>query len=245
MDPTEVLRRFWQQRRFALPATVIAVAASVLVFAYGPRDYESTTSYAIVNPAIPSDAQIKADPALGTLNSNNPYLRSPDPSLVANVVITQLNAPSTADFLKSKSLGTTYTVGPNVSGSGFITTITGTGGIPAQSIATTKELGSMFISNLHQVQTVNGADDRYLYTALLVAAPDRATEKISSRLRTVVIVAVLGIILIFGSVSLGSSLSARRQRREQTAQGRAVPSRPLRGRRPRARTTATVGRAPH
>jgi uncharacterized protein involved in exopolysaccharide biosynthesis len=215
MDPMEVLRRLWQQRWFALPAVLIAVVASVLVFAYGPRDYESTASYAVVNPNIPTNEQITADPALGKLNSNNPYLRSPDPSLVASVVMTQLNAPSTQDFLKSKGLGTTYTVAPDVSGSGFIATITGTGGTPAQSIATTKELGSMFISNLHQVQTVNGADDRYLYTALLVAAPDRATEKISSRLRTVVIVAVVGIILIFGSVSLGSALSARSRRRKQ------------------------------
>ena len=217
MDPIEVLRRLWQQRRFALPATLIAVIAAALTFAYGPRDYESTADYAVVNPNIPTSAQILADPTLGTLNSNNPYLRSPDPSLVASVVTTQLNAPSTADILKSMGLGTTYTVAPSVNGSGFIVEITGTGGTPAQSLATTKELGSMFVSNLRGIQTVNGADEHYLYTAILASPPDRATEKISSRLRTVIIVAVIGVILIFGSVSLGSSLSARRRRREQAA----------------------------
>jgi len=212
MDPIEVLRRLWQQRWFALPAILIAVVASALVFALGPRDYESTASYAVVSPNIPSDAQIQADPVLGKLNSNNPYLRSSDPSLITSVVMTQLNAPSTADYLKSKGLGTTYTVAPSVSGSGFIATITGTGATPAQSVATTTELGSMFTSTLREIQKVNGADDRYLYTAIQASAPDRATEKISSRLRTVIIVAVCGIILIFGSVSLGSALSARRRR---------------------------------
>jgi len=217
MDPIEVLRRIWQQRWFVLPAFLIALAAIILVFAFGPRDYESTASYAIVNPDIPTDAQIEADPALGTLNSNNPYLRSSDPSLVASVVMAQLNAPSTADYLKSKGLSETYTVEPSVSGAGLITMITRTGSTPAQSLATTKELGSMFKSNLRQIQTVNGADDRYLYTAIQASAPDRATEKISSRLRSVITAAVCGVILIFGSVSLGAALSARRQKRDQAA----------------------------
>lgn len=215
MDPIEVLRRIWRQRWFALPALVIAIAAALLVFAFGPRDYESTESYAVVNPDIPTEAQIEADPSLGKLNTNNPYLRSSDPSLVTSVVITQLNAPATADYLKSKGLGTDFTVAPSVSGSGFIATITGTGDSPAQSLATTKELGRMFIATLRQIQTVNGADDRYLYTAIQASAPDRATEKISSRLRSVIIVAVCGVILIFGAVSLGSALSARRRRREE------------------------------
>jgi uncharacterized protein involved in exopolysaccharide biosynthesis len=235
MDPFEVLRRFWQQRWFALPAIVIAVVAATLVFAFGPRDYESTSSYAVVSPNTPTDAQILADPSLADLNSNNPYLRSSDPSLVTSVVITQLNAPSTADLLKSKGLGTDFTVEPSVSGSGFIATITGTGATPAQSLATTKELGSMFTSTLREIQTVNGADDRYLYTAILASAPDRATEKISSRLRAVIIVAVLGIILIFGAVSLGSAITARRTR--TSGRGRPTPNRPVR----RTRIPMTTG----
>jgi hypothetical protein len=222
MDPIAVLRRIWQQRWFALPALVIAVAAALLVFAYGPRDYESTESYAVVNPDIPTQAQIEADPSLAKLNSNNPYLRSSDPSLVTSVVIAQLNAPSTGDYLKSKGLGTDFTVAPSVSGSGFIATITGTGDSPAQSLATTKELGSMFIATLRQIQTVNGADDRYLYTAIQASAPDRATEKISSRLRSVIVVGVCGVILIFGAVSLGSALAARRRRRDGEASAAAT-----------------------
>lgn len=214
MDPIAVLRRIWQQRWFALPALVIAIAAALFVFAYGPRDYESTESYAVVNPNIPTQAQIEADPKLAKLNSNNPYLRSSDPSLVTSVVMAQLNSPATADYLKSKGLGTDFTVAPSVSGSGFIATITGTGDSPAQSLATTKELGAMFIATLRQIQTVNGADDRYLYTAIQASAPDRATEKLSSRLRSVIVVGVCGVILIFGAVSLGSALSARRRRRE-------------------------------
>lgn len=228
MDPIEVLRRIWQQRRLAIPAFLITVVAAGAVFLYGPRDYESTASYAVVSPDVPTDKQIEADPTLANLSSNNPYLRSSDPSLVTGVVITQLNSPSTADYLESMGLGTDFTVEPSISGSGFIATITGTGETPAESLATTEELGTMLVATLRQIQTVNGADERYLYTAIQASTPDRATEKISSRLRAVIIVAVLGVVLIFGSVSLGSALSARRNRNLSPSRSRAVPNRPLR-----------------
>jgi Sec-independent protein translocase protein TatA len=217
MDPVDVLRRIWQQRWFALPALVIAIVAAVLVFLFGPRDYESTASYALVNPDIPTAAEIAADPALGKLDANNPYLRSSDPTLVGNVAMTQLNAPGTADELQAKGLGTTYTAAPAAGASGFIVQITASGSTPAQSIATTKELGIMFTGALRSIQTVDGADDRYLYTALEVSTPDRATEKLSSRLRTVIIVAVGGVILIFAAISLGTWVSAMRRRRNAAA----------------------------
>lgn len=233
MDPIEVFGRFWRQRWFAIPALVITMVAAVLVFAYGPRDYESTSSYAVVNPNVPTNAEIAADPALAKLNSNNPYLRSSDPSLITGVVMAQLNAPSTVDEFKSRGLGSDFTVAPSVTGSGFIATITASGNTPAQSVATTNALGTLFTSTLREIQVVDGADDRYLYTAIEASAPDRATEKIASRLRTVIVVVVLGVILIFGAVSLGSALTARRERRNEPAGGRTVRGRPLRGRRPR------------
>ncbi len=228
MDPIEVLRRIWRQRWFAIPSLVVTIAAAALVFAYGPRDYESTASYAVVSPDLPTNAQIEEDPSLGELSATNPFLRSSDPSLVTSVVITQLNSPATEDTLESMGLGTDFTVEPSVSGSGFIATITGSGETPAESLATTAQLGSMFIDALRQVQTVNGADERYLYTAIQASAPDRATEKLSSRLRAVIVVGVLGVILIFGAVSLGSAMTARRERRHSGGGVRPTPNRPLR-----------------
>lgn len=228
MDPIEVLRRIWQQRWFAIPALLITLTAAALVFLYGPRDYESTASYAVVSPDLPTNAQVEADPSLGELSATNPFLRSSDPSLVTSVVITQLNSPTTEDRLKSLGLGTDFTVEPSVSGSGFIATITGSGDTPAASLATTAELGTMFTDTLREVQTVNGADERYLYTSIQASAPDRATEKLSSRLRAVIVVGVLGVILIFGAVSLGSALTARRARRQTGSQARPTGNRPLR-----------------
>jgi capsular polysaccharide biosynthesis protein len=217
MDPLEVIRKIWQQRWFALPALLIAIAACVAVYAFGPREYQATVSYAIVDPRIPSAAEIEADPSLGKLNSNNPYLRSADSSLIGDVVITRLNAPATVDELKSLGLGTDFTAAPGINSSGSIVEITASGSTPRQSLNTVDELGKLFQQTLRSIQTVDGADDRYLYTSLEAAAPDRATEKLSSRLRTVIIAAVAGIILVFAAVSLGTWRDSIRRRRRAAA----------------------------
>jgi len=217
MDPLAVIRTIWRMKWFALPAILLTIAAAAGVYLYGPRTYESSISYALVNPKIPSEKEIDLDPSLNQLNSDNPYLRSSDPNLIANVVITRLNSPGTADYLKQQGLGTEFLANPGVGGAGLIVSISASGDTEEQSIATIHELGSMFEQNLRTIQTVNGADDRYLFTSIVVAEPDRATEKLSSRVRTVIMVALAGVILIFGSISLGtwveSSKKARRQRK--------------------------------
>lgn len=219
MDPLAVVRTIWRMKWFAVPAILITIAVAAAVYFYGPRTYESTISYALVNPKIPTEAQLEADPGLADLNADNPYLRSSDPNLVANVVITRLNAPGTADYLKQMGLGTEFLANPGVGGGGLIVSITASGDTEAQSLATIHELGTLFEGNLHDIQTINGADERYLFTSIVVAEPDRATEKLSSRIRTVIMVALGGVILIFGSISLGTWVeSAKRNRGRRKAE---------------------------
>jgi len=213
MDPLAVLRTIWRLKWFAIPAIVITIIAAVAVYQYGPRVYESSVSYAIVNPKAPTEVEIEEDPALGDLNSDNPYLRSSDPNLIANVLIARLNATGTQEQLKKLGLSTDYLASAGAGGSGLIVSITASGDTPKQSLATLDELGSLFVKNLRSIQTVSGADDRYLFTSLIIDRPDKATEKLSSRLRTVIVVAIAGVILVFGSVSLGSWIETARRRR--------------------------------
>lgn len=246
MDPLAVIRTIWRMKWFAFPAILLTIAAAAGVYFYGPRTYESSISYALVNPKIPSEEEIELDPTLADLNSDNPYLRSSDPNLIANVVITRLNAPGTADYLEQMGLGTEFLANPGVGGAGLIVSITASGDTEAQSIATIHELGSMFEENLRAIQTVNGADDRFLFTSIVVAEPDRATEKLSSRIRTVIMVGLAGVILIFGSVSLGtwveSSKTKRRQRKSESEADAAAAAVPPAG--PAATDPAPTAAAP-
>jgi hypothetical protein len=202
---------------FALPAILLTIAAAVGVYLYGPRTYEASISYALVNPKEVTELQLAADPTLATLNADNPYLRSSDPNLIANVVITRLNAPDTKDRLERQGLATEYAATPGIGGAGLIVSIAASGETEAQSLATIDELGQVFEESLREIQTVNGAEDRFLFTSIVVAEPDRATEKLSSRIRTVIMVSLAGVILVFGAISLGTwvenSRTPRRMRR--------------------------------
>ena len=209
MDPIAVVKKLWHFKYFVLPVLLVTLIAGVYVFQFAPRSYESSMTFAIVNPKIPTEAELLNDPALGKLNSDNPYLRSSDPTLIAQVVITRLSDSATAGILAGKNLGTDYTVTRGVTGNGLLIDISAVGQSPEQSLLTLEALGSLVQSNLYDLQKVNRADDRFLFTSLVVAPPGKSAEQFSSRLRSVIVVGLAGVVLLFGAVSLAGALETR------------------------------------
>lgn len=226
MDPTDVLRTLWQQRRYVLPALVLALAAAAYVYGFAPRSYESTSTWALVNPAVPTAEDLERDPALDALNADNPYLRSADTNLITDALIARLGAASTVKQLQADGVGTDYGVGPGVGGNGFVVDITGVGPTPEDAIATTSAVGAVLEAELDDLQRVNGADDRYLFTPLLLTPPDDATEQFSSRLRAVIVVLLGGAVLVFAAASLGRWRGRARERRAARAAVDAPPGAP-------------------
>ena len=162
------------------------------------------------------------NPELGKLNNKNPYLRSSDPSLIVQVLLTRLNDSSMADKLKEQGLSSDYTVSRGVGGiNGFLVDITGIAETPEKSFATTRALGSMLEKDLHDAQKVNGADDSYLFYLDSRGSPDKATEQFSSRLRSLIAVFLTGVVLMFGAVSIARSVSVSRNRLKAHSGGRA------------------------
>jgi hypothetical protein len=220
VDPIAVLRTVWLHRIVALPIIVLTVLAAVYVYQFAPRSYESSSTYAMINPDIPSEHDVLKNPQLGNLNPKNPYLRSSDPSLIVQVLLTKLNDSSTADLLTSQGLSDEYTVSRGVGGiNGFLVDITGEGETPAKSIATTQALGHILQKYLYDAQKVNGADDAYLFSSLVVATPDKATEQFSSRLRALIVVFLAGVVMMFGAVSIARSMAANKDRRKLLTDG--------------------------
>lgn len=213
MNPTEVLKTLWQHRLVSIPILLLTLTSALYIFQFAPRSYESSSTYAMINPDLPTQLDIVKNPELGKLNSKNPYLRSSDPSLIVQVLLTRLNDSSMADKLKEQGLSSDYTVSRGVGGiNGFLVDITGIADTPEKSFATTRALGSMLEKDLRDAQKVNGADDSYLFTSILVAPPDKATEQFSSRLRSLIAVFLAGVVLMFGAVSIARSVSVSRNR---------------------------------
>lgn len=219
MDPTDVVRAVWQQRRYVAPTLLIALVAVAYVFQFAPRSYQSTATYALVNPAVPTSEELDADPELAALDADNPYLRSTDSNLVTDALIARLGGASTVKSLQRSGIGTDYEVGPGVGGNGFVVDITGVGPTAEASIATTSAVARILERELHDLQKVNGADDRYLFTPLLISGPEDATEQFSSRLRAVIMVLLGGAVLVFAAVSLGRYRDRARARSGRTEAG--------------------------
>lgn len=214
MDPISVLKTLWRHKWAALPVALLTIFACVYVMFIGQRSYEATMTYALLSPKTPTEAELRAQPELAAVNGDNPYLRSGDRALLAQVLITKLGAQETAEQLANLGLGAEYTVGQSLSsGSGMLLEISASGSSPAQAVDTATELGKRLDTTLREVQTINGADDSYLYSALTIDGPGQASEIFSSRLRTLIIVAVAGALLLFVSVSVARSVELARARR--------------------------------
>ncbi|WP_226760181.1 hypothetical protein [Arthrobacter sp. SO3] len=193
---------------------LLTIFACVYVMFFAQRTYEATMTYALLSPKLPTEAELQAKPELSAVNGDNPYLRSGDRALLAQVLITKLGAQETAQQLKSQGLGGEYTVGQSLSsGSGMLLQLSASGNSPGQAVDTAMELGRRLNATLHQVQIINGADDSYLYSALAIDGPGQGSEIFTSRLRTLIIVVVAGALLVFVSVSVARSVELARARR--------------------------------
>lgn len=211
MDPLTVLTTLWRHKWLTLPVIVLTIAACVYVYLYAPRSYEANVSYALTAPDVPSSLELERDPDLARLNSDNPYLRSNDSSLLAQVVITKLSDPAYIDQLKEAGFSTDFRIAPVASLGMGLVTVNAISSSEAEAVATAKLVGEQFTSTLYSVQKINRADDRYLYSPILVRGPGPAKELFSNRLRALIMVGIAGSVLLFGSVSIARARALRRQ----------------------------------
>lgn len=213
MNPISVLKTLWTYKMVALPLVALIGAMCVYALLFGPRSYESSASYVLITPGMPSESQMERDPSLAD-KADNPYLRAVDPSLAAQVVVARLGATDIGDGLASSGLSADYAVLPaSEFGSGQIIRVSASAGSPEQAVATVTRLGELLVSELQSIQVVNGGDPSYYLTAQAITQPGPAVERLSSRLRTVAMIGIAGVVLLFGAISLTRAVDTRRQRR--------------------------------
>ncbi len=214
MNPYAIFSTLWAHKLLAIPLILLMIGACGYALLYGPRVYESSATYVLITPDTPSEFAINNDPEL-VAKTDNPYLRSPEPSLAAQVVMTRLAASDVAEALEREGLSTDYVVSPaNEFGSGQIIRITASADTPEKAVQTTSRIGTLMIDELRSIQLVNGADAAYLLTAQEVTPAGTAVERVSSRLRSVAMLGVAGLVVLFGAVSLVRAFETWRARRQ-------------------------------
>ncbi|WP_313815182.1 hypothetical protein [Citricoccus sp.] len=247
MDPLTVLKTMWTHKWVTIPLVLLTVVACAYGMLWAPRSYESRATFALAMPSVPSEEQLQDDPELAAKNADNPYLRWRDTSLLAQVVIARVNSTEVGEKLEERGLASDFELMPPDGTSSGMMNLTVEGPSPEITTETVTFLSEEFTRIMRDVQKVNQADDLYLIEALPISGPAPAQEVFSSRLRFTAILGVVGMVLLFGAVSLAESIAASRRRTRSAAAASAagrheVPasgsvSEPVSGQRVEARST--------
>jgi hypothetical protein len=221
-----IVRKLWKYRFFTLPIFALVIAGSVYVLAIKAPTYESDATYLLVNPPTPpTDGQIAANPALGRIDSDNPYLRFSNLTVVVQVLVTRLSSEEGRKALVNQGADPNYTVesSPEFGFSAPLIRITGTGTTPAAAVHTANLVGEAMTEELDRMQAIRGVDKLYRINAEVVVGAHDATLKASGQLRALIAVFALGTILMFIAVSVLEAVGALRmqgaQRRREDAEG--------------------------
>lgn len=216
MDLLVIGRKIWLYRVATVPIIVLTMLAAFYVVVIKEPEYEATSNYVLINPPPPpSQEDIAVDPALGRINTDNPFTRFSDQSAVVGLLVSRLSNEATREALSAKGADPRYEVGPSseFSASSLLLEITGVGATPEQAIASARLVGAGLVGELGKLQESNGVAPSYRIKAQSVTAAESAQRKVSSTLRPLVGVLVLGGILLFVVVSAGEALTTLRSER--------------------------------
>jgi hypothetical protein len=227
MNLFSIARKLWRHKLVALPIVLLILCGVVYVVAVKQPVYEASSSYILINPpAPPTPADIERDPALGRLNSDNPYTRFTDESVMVDVLASSMMSESARRALVRAGADSRYMVTPSSgSTSGFtkpIVQITAQGWSPEAAMRSAKLVGNALTGELARMQQVEGVDPGYRIRAQLVDPPDSAKVQASAQLRPLIGVLVLGVVLLLGVVVVADAMVTLRTGRI----GQMAPSAP-------------------
>jgi capsular polysaccharide biosynthesis protein len=212
----DLLALFTVLRRHPLIVVVVTLltGGGLAFVAFGiPPRYEAQAQYVLIAPpAVPTDTEIQRDPSLGLINTNNPYLRLPNPSVVVDILAQRVSGETVRRTLVGAGADRNYLItSTNAIGSGLVINVTGTGRSAAEAGRTLELVSARARTELHDMQTINGASEKYLFQALPINPPTRPRRLVTGTFRSLVAVAAAGVVLLFALISLAEATGPRRR----------------------------------
>ena len=140
-----IVQKVWRYRFLTMPILGFVLLGAFYVIAIKDPVYEASASYILVNPPPPpTEDQIVRDPDLAKIDSDNPYTRYSDQSVVVQVLAARLNSEAARSALAKRGTDREYTVASSVEFglTAPIVEITGTGSSPEAAVATANVVGA-------------------------------------------------------------------------------------------------------
>lgn len=210
MDLISICRAVWRHKVVTIPVILFTCLGLFYVMAIKAPVYQASQSFALVYPpAAPTQAEIAANPKLAKIPTANPLLGYSDPSAVTQIVIGLVGTSSSQQALAKAGAGTQWQVAPSP-GSSEILDVTGVGPSATAALRSANLVTKATEHALYQVQVNQGVNPTYMIKSYQIGVPNKATQKLSSKLRELIAVLGLGVLLLFIAISIAEAIRTRR-----------------------------------
>jgi hypothetical protein len=156
VDLLAIAQKIWHYKFVTLPVVALTLLGAVYVITVKKPVYDASSSYVLLNPPAPPTAEeVAANPALGRINSDNPYTRFADQAVVVRILASKMNSQSARRELVNAGADRRYEVAP-IAEFGYsspILQVTSRGRTPAAAIRTAKLVGREATAELDRMQT--------------------------------------------------------------------------------------------
>lgn len=222
MDTLNVWAALRRNRWLVLPVLLLTVAGLGWAVLLRPATYQVASSVLLVPPPpAPSDAQVAQNPDLAKLNSDNPYGRSYDPTILIALVSIAVTSDPSREAIRRAGGDERFTV-VQTTRYGFnspFADITSAGSSPGAAIASNELVIKAFETELTRLQVKEKVSRRYLITARVAGDPASARVRSTDVGRIVVTVLGFGLFTTFTVVSVADALRQSRRRSGQPRSG--------------------------
>jgi hypothetical protein len=226
MDLFSIIGTMWRHRLVTIPVIVITLLGAFYVIEIKAPTYQATADILLgVPPGPPTAAQIAANPALGKINTYNPYISYGNLVLVADVVIDIADSATTQQAVVSQGANPKYALdlAPLVDNPPVIE-VTDEGGSAAAAIQSTQIVAEAVQKDLYQAQAQANVNPKYMITSSEIVKPLEATTSASSRLRDLLGFLAIGLILLLVAVSIAQANENRKHGRAANRPGVPKPA---------------------
>lgn len=209
----------WRHRLVTALVMVMTAVGSVVVITASPPMWSATTSYLLIEPPLPpTPEQLQEEPRLRQLNSDNPFARYGDPTVIIDVVSRIAATKAVQDDVEEAGGVADFEVLPSTrfGAASPIIDVTVTGGSEERVLSSLALVGDFVGRLLRQVQADEAVSPRYFYSLRQINSPSEGTREFSSTLRLLVGVLALGGLTLIAALSI---LEGRRRRRRPGPSG--------------------------
>jgi hypothetical protein len=202
----------WRQRTTVIPVALLSVLGCVAVLFLNPATHRASGAVVLLNP--PALPEVTPENPTIPQEFQNPYSRFGDLSVMVDIIVRVLETEQMGKELEAAGLDGTFQIAANRDFyRGPIIDVAGEGPSAEAAIRNANLVIDEIGEQLTLLQQQQGTDESYFIKVETIVIPDKATTVFSGTLRSLIVVAGLGLVATLAAGLLAEAARRRRDRR--------------------------------